>query len=116
MAESAITSDQHRALAVERQAQVAQRRDRHRQLTLAAVDHQEVGRRPRRIVAAGALEPPRQHLVHRREVVVARGLDLERAVQREDGEPEPEAEEAHGRAQGPGCGQAHDRHPDEGRA
>src|SRR4029079_16634190 len=54
-------------------AHVARRRQRHRELALAAVDHDQVGQLPRGVVVptVGLLrapEPPRQHLVHRREV------------------------------------------------
>jgi hypothetical protein len=70
-------------LAVEIEPEVGQRRHRAGQLALAAVDHHQVGRGPR-VVGVGRLGRPLEaapdHLVHRREVVVAGGPDLERAV------------------------------------
>jgi hypothetical protein len=45
---------EHRVVAVERDPEIAQRRHRHPELALAAVDHQQVGRRPGVVVAGGA--------------------------------------------------------------
>jgi len=66
-------------------AEVGERRDGHPELAFAAVDHEEVGACPRRVVGfvrlVRAAKPPGQHFVHRGKIVVLDGADLEFAVQ-----------------------------------